>query len=335
MTTTLNDVTNENLEKVSRQFAHLMSRSKATDSSSEAENCVVLAQRLLWKYNLEESQLLSLKEIGKRAKRTYIKDTVKVGKNTWMMNGNFNSRDWKQSLLATIAKSFFCKIRPGGYDSDTVVGEAQNVQMVKDMYAYLEKQIRAVRKVAYKDAEPNLPRALCNNGRRYSNKPQQFAVLAWKESFAKGTVAAIETRLELTQKENVEEADAARPSVQGEISYAAALVTQIYNDLDEAYYEYFPDEHPEKIKLREYQALLEYRARMEVLEQQRVEREARIEAGLEEPPAPPKPQKEFKRRGRKRQWRSTDNYSAYNQGKVAGNNMQLHVAVNSGTKSLK
>ena len=332
--------TDEKLESVSRKFALLMARSKATDSANEAENCVALAQKMLWENELDESQLLTLGQIEKRKKKQYIKDSVKVGKSADTYNNKFNSREWKADLLSSIAKNFFCKLQASWYNEyDTIVGEPQNVQMVKDMFAYLEKQIRASRKVAFKLAEPGLPRAY---SRYYgtTNKPQQFEVHAWKESFAKGAVAAIIKRLEETQRQNVEDADtniqSNNNSVTPAIGKAAALVVQIFDELDEAYYEFFPDEHPRAIKLARYKRDIEYRDRMAKLEEARKEREARIEAGLEEPEPTKEPvvYKEYKRRGRKPQWRSTERGNAYRQGSAAGNSMQLHTAVKGGRTAL-
>jgi hypothetical protein len=314
------NITDKNLEKVSRQFALLMAKSKSTDSVGEAENCVTLAQQLLWKHNLEEAQLLNLKEIEKRQKRAYIKDSVRVGKSTYGYNGQFNSRDWKSDLLSSVSKGFFCMIRASGYSEyDTIVGEPQNVVMVKEMFAYLEKQIRASRKTAFNSVR--------NEWGMYS----QFNVMAWKESFARGTVNALSKRLEEVHSANVESANVEskgdKPALANGIGYGTALVTQIFNDLDEAYYEFFPAEHPLKVKEREYKQMLDYKERMVEINKRNAEREERIAAGLEAPAEPEIPRKEYKRRGRKPLYRSTENYSAYRQGKVAGDSIQLNKSI--------
>jgi hypothetical protein len=331
----------EKLEEVSRKFGKLMERAKATDSVGEAENCVALAQRLLWESNLDEDQLLSLNEIEKRTKPTFIKDGVVVGPDKYAVNYQFNSRDWKSELLAVLAQNFFCKLHEGYAEVVTIVGEPKSIQIVKGLYEYLEKQIRASRRAAYNLAveENRIPYAKPNSRSYYKSgyKPtlSQFAVHSFKNSFAKGAVASIGRRLAEQQRDNIEMANANHaPKVdenQKAIGYGAALVAQIYSDLDEAFYEFFPDLHPAAIKLREYQRQIEYTKRMEQLEAERVAREERIAAGLEMAPEPVV-YKEYKRRGRRRLYRDTMNGSAYRQGKAAGDSIQINPAI-SGSKT--
>ena len=327
----------DKLEEISRKFNALMAKAKSTDSPSEAENCVALAQRMLWNSNLEESQLLSSVEIAKRAKREFIKDGIAVGPDKYALDYKFNSREWKSELLGVLTKSFFCRIHQGYAEIVTLVGEPKNIQIVKDLYVYLEKQIRASRRVAFNLAKEQGRIQRADGG--YSRNLSQFAVHSFKDSFAKGAVSAIALRLEAQQRENIAETDKvmnARAALQPGAnlndvthSFGNQLVVQIHTELEEAFYEFFPELHPAQVKLREYQRQIEYNERMAQLNKEREEREARIAAGLEPAPEPPKPQKEYKRRGRKPKYRQTFNSTAYYYGKVAGNTIQINQSLGS------
>jgi hypothetical protein len=328
----------ETLEKVSRQFAKLMEKAKSTDSEGEAANCVALAQKLLWESSLEEDQLLSLKDLEKRA-RNIIKDGVDLGPSKYALNYAFNSREWKSELLEVLAKNFFCRTHQGYETTVALIGEPKSIEIVKGLYVYLEKQIRASRKVAFNLAKANGEIEFAHKRRYWDDKPRalsQHAVHSFKDSFAKGAVAALGARLAEQQKENIEAANESHAQMQDvpAIGYGAALVAQIYSDLDEAFYEFFPDLHPAQVKLRAYQRQIEYNERMAELEKQRQIREEKIANGELPPEEPAPPVKEYKRRGRKPRYRSTFNPGAYSQGHIAGASIQINPALSKKDRAL-
>jgi hypothetical protein len=332
-----NEITPDLLETVSRKFGKLMEKAKSTNSPEEAENCVALASKILWDHQIEESQLISLHEIEKRNKRHFIKDGVNIGRNKYAVNYTFNSRDWKSELLNVLAQNFFCKLNQGYDEVVTIVGEPKSIEIVKSLYNYLEAQIRASRRVAFNLAKENGEIEYANRQSRsyWAGKPRQlsqFAVHSFKNSFARGAVASIERRLSEQQKANVEETNHAYES-KGTLAlgYGAALVVQIHDDLDAAFYDFFPELHPAQVKLREYQLEIEHQKLTERLNAEREAREARIAAGKELPPEPPKP---YKRRGRKPRYRSTLDTSAYYQGRAAGESLQINPALDKKTRAL-
>lgn len=327
------------LEDISRKFGKLMAKAKSTDFATEAEQCVALAQKLLWDSSLEEAQLLSLADLEKRAKRVFVKDGIYLGDDKYVLNRAFNSRNWKSELLYVLVDSFFCKTLNAYSKTVQIVGEPNSVAIVKNLYAYLEKQIRASRRVAFNLAKEQ--NEIDYASTRYwgrSNKPNlsQFAVHAFKNSFASGAVAIISRRLSEQQRENIECADQTHETSSGQIAigFGAALVVQIQNELDEAFYEFFPELHPAAVALARYKQDIEYRERTAELNRQRVEHEARIEAGLEPAFNDAPPEKEYRRRGRKPQYRGTMDNNAYKQGRVAGNSMQINPAINGSRTSL-
>jgi len=302
----------------------------------------------LWNSNLDEDQLLSPDALANRAKREFVKDGIELGPSKYVLDYKFNSREWKSELLEVIAKNFFCKTRDGYAEVVTLVGEPKNVQIVKGLFTYLERQIRASRRVAFNMAveEGRIEYAQQNRRSYWSDKPRalsQFAVHSFKDSFAKGCVATLAKRLSEQQKENITETDkiynakrALNPGANlNDVthSFGNALVAQIFSELDDAYYSFFPDEHPAAVKLREYQRTIEYNKRMQELEVERKAREQRIADGLEDAPAPEAPQKEYKKRGRKPSYRNTTDYSAYSQGRSAGASMTINESLGKGNQT--
>lgn len=231
----VDEISAEDFDNISQKIHKLEALKKDSATTPEqAANYAAIVQKLLFKYNLSLDQLAP--KAGEKRRKNFKKEDVGLGVKAT------NLKQWKVDLFRSIAETNFCKVlNYSNSEYIVLIGEPENVSAVKSMYAYLEYEIRALGRNAFK---------LVNNRSNYS----QMDTLVWKGSFRDGAVATVRQRLVAQQKADVEEANTdhkKRIALETGVSADAAmgtagtaLVVQSQDDLNEAVYEFFPSLRP-------------------------------------------------------------------------------------------
>ncbi len=190
------------LDRVVERVQKLLALS-TSQNPHEAALAAAKAQALLFKHNLS----LSLVEAGaaRNSQTVYISDRFDSGGRT----------NWRRALLAAVARNNFCRgVSYRGSRDVGIVGEPHNIAVVKDLYAFLVREITHL---------ADLGAA----GRPASGRE---STRAWKRSFYQGAVVTIEQRLAAQRRRDATADRASR-----------ALVVVKDQELDEAYRQHFPN----------------------------------------------------------------------------------------------
>ena len=226
----------KDFETISQQIHKLsaLTNDNAT-SPVEAANYAAIIQKLLWKHNLTLDQLAPRAD-GRKKSADYKKEDFTLG-----VAAN-DLKQWKIDLFRAIAENNFCKVY--NYTNSkyvVVIGEDDNIVAVKQMYAYLEYEIRSLGRNAYK----------VNSNRAYHS---QMEARVWKGSFRDGAVGTVRQRLAAQRTDDIEETNiehkkkiALETGVSEEVAMGnagSALVIQKDKDVMEAVYEFYPSLRP-------------------------------------------------------------------------------------------
>lgn len=202
------------LDRVVERIKRLLALTTSTNPN-EAALAASKAQELLFRHNLSMAMVEAATE---RGSANYVNDRFDSG--GWM--------HWRRRLLAVVARNNFCRgVSYEGTREVGVVGESHNVTVVKHLYAFLIREIMRLAEI----------------GRKGANMLEEEDVRAWKRSFYLGAVRTIAQRLDEQRKHDL----AAEPE-------ASALLVQKDEDLNAAFYEYYPHLAPDEAAAAEDEA---------------------------------------------------------------------------------
>ena len=154
----------------------------------EAEVAAQKMSALLLKHNLT---LADIEVHAQRSNRTVRHDTF-----------DLDSAAWKRDLMFVVAHGHLCRAvctRPAGRHNRLVVfGHAHNLIVAREMYLWLERELRRLADAAHRDA-------VAVDDRYAERQPR-----AWKHAFRVGGVHGIWSAYERARREAEESAGAAR-----------------------------------------------------------------------------------------------------------------------------
>ncbi len=135
---------------------------------AEAEAAAAALIKLLTKHNLTAA------EFDHRAERSpqddYVQRLFDLGGRT----------SWQRDLLDHIAQNNFCRaVHVLGRDKSYLVGEPRNIQVVRDLYTYLRREVDRLADRAWEEAR--------------SSSPAWISPREWKRSYRTGVVDGIGT----------------------------------------------------------------------------------------------------------------------------------------------
>jgi hypothetical protein len=198
------NISNELREQLSR----LVALKNGTNFEGEAAAATAAISRLLFRHNLEMSILDDIYVLEK-GESEYVKDFHDIGVSTG------DSFRWKSELLNIIARNNFCKAFREkknfgqGYKSKIIiVGQPENIFVVKMIYNYLSKEISSYVRNAWKMAQTM----------------NSYEENEWKSSFRLGILNRISERFQEVRKQVVAE----------NATTNNALVIRKEKDLDDA-----------------------------------------------------------------------------------------------------
>lgn len=176
-----------------------------SNNPHEAALALSRVHELLLKHNLTMADIQAKDE-----KPSYIQS----------LSGKVITGDWRKKLIHAIAKAFFCKaiaIRRAGVSRILLIGEKENVDVVWEMYSFVEKQLSLWANRDFK---------------RYKDEVGFRAIHGkmWKANYFAGANYEIYQRLNESQQKFESE---------GENCKALVLVKE--KDLQEAVEKAFPD----------------------------------------------------------------------------------------------
>lgn len=112
-----------NREKIIKKIENLFELAKDNSSENESHAALAMAQKLMMKYKIEESELEQIK------KKDIVEEYYKLKKGLW-----------RRYLLKEIAINFLCDAYLKGRLA-MIVGKSQDIEFVKMMYEFAEKQL--------------------------------------------------------------------------------------------------------------------------------------------------------------------------------------------------
>lgn len=147
-------MTNENVvdEGIINKIKALYAKAASTDSMEEAETATAMATKLLIKYNLDLSKIDLKTEAEKKA--SIIKDYHHLGGEQ-----KRHESEWVAKLYMQIAKYNLCRAFSAGERNSGVnynpgyvliIGEPQNIELVKFIVGQVVYQIRRLEPLAWK-----------------------------------------------------------------------------------------------------------------------------------------------------------------------------------------
>lgn len=232
------------------QLAKLLTLKKGTTFENEAENVAAAISRLLLKHNLDASVLDDI--TLNTDMFDYIRHNFEMGVSTG------DSFVWKLQLLNVVSRAHFVKVlrfikgrkiyhtyvlnQKKGYaqlraqkikqysSSVQLIGQPDNIEVVKMLYTYLEKEISKYSRNAWK--ESGLYNILIDKARTERN---------WKKSYRVGFIQRLETRFLQARQSEIDESI---------IPNSCALVVQLEKNLQDAYDELLKDETLVNVKSR-------------------------------------------------------------------------------------
>lgn len=205
--TTQEQISDEQWEEICQQLIKLRNLKEQPGTVAEGAAAGAAIERLLFKYNLTMAEAEA--RSGDKSKDEKIRNFgfdlgVKTG---WLM-------EWRRDLLFVIADFNFCRgLHYARTSGAIILGEERNVQVVKELYIYLNYEIRM----------------LCNKAWKAANQlPRRER--SWREAFYYGAVAEVAHRF-------WEEREAMKKEYTG----STALVVQTEKELTEAMNRLYPN----------------------------------------------------------------------------------------------
>jgi hypothetical protein len=154
----------------------------------EAEVAAQKMSALLLKHNLTP---VDVQMHAERHNRTVQHDTF-----------DLDSAAWKRDLMFVVARGHLCRavcMRPGGRRNRLVVfGHAHNLIVTREMYLWLERELRRLADAAHRHA-------VASGDGHAEHQPR-----AWKHAFRVGGVHGIWSAYDRARREAAESVDAAR-----------------------------------------------------------------------------------------------------------------------------
>jgi hypothetical protein len=192
----------------------------ATSSNPhEAALAAARAQDLMFRYNLELSQVQT-----DRQGDSYVKQDVTLS------GAKSGDRNWRRLLMATIARNTFCKaIYYSGRgtrdkrEQMAIIGQRHNIKHCQYLYEYLARELERMERLAWD--------AYC----AVTWTSERVHWLTYANNFYRGAVTEIERRLMEQRKASETAAE-----VEGQGDASRALVVLTAQQLQEATHRFFP-----------------------------------------------------------------------------------------------
>ncbi len=199
------------LERIVERVRKLLALS-TSQNPHEAALAAAKAQALLFRHNLSLALVEADLEPGRGDRSAFINERFDSG----------GRMHWRRALLGAIARHNFCRgVSYSGTRDVGIVGEPHNVAVVKDLYAFLVREISR----------------LADLGAAGNPDLDPEGVPAWKRSFYLGAARTIARRLAEQRRRDVADI-AADPR-------STALVVSKDRELEEAFRQHFPEVPPD------------------------------------------------------------------------------------------
>lgn len=128
---------NQILDKISKALKLGTNNS----NKNEAQNAILMAQKLMAKYHLSQEDVDNFLDENESQEDKVIEEKA--------LN-ELNNEKWKRSLMITIAKNFRCDVYYLNHKL-MLVGENEDINIVKRVYLYAKKAILDTFKVFFKE----------------------------------------------------------------------------------------------------------------------------------------------------------------------------------------
>ncbi len=134
-------------------------------TAAEAAAAAAALTKLLTKYNLTALELD--RRIERNPQDDYVGQFVDLDGRT----------SWQRGLLDAVSRHNFCRaVHVSGTDHSFLVGEPRNIEIVRDLYTYLRREVDRLADCAWEDAKDNA---------------QWLDVRSWKRAYRLGAVEGI------------------------------------------------------------------------------------------------------------------------------------------------
>ncbi len=133
---------------------------------AEAEAAAAALTKLLTKYNLTAAEFDH--RIERNPQDDYVRQTVDLDGRT----------SWQRDLLGAVAHHNFCRVvHIARTDLSYLVGEPRNIEIVRDLYTYLRREVDRLADRAWEEAR--------------GSSPDWISSREWKRSYRAGVVDGI------------------------------------------------------------------------------------------------------------------------------------------------